>query len=363
MDNNWFSFSVTDVGKKRSVNQDSIYVDDQQKIWVVADGMGGHRDGDKASQAIVAAFANMTLTNVMSQRILTIEKTIRSLNAHLQNYSLNELKGQHIGSTIVLATVCQGMLAILWAGDSRCYRMNNGNIKQLTWDHSYVDELLRAGHMVAEEAATSKLSNVITRAVGAHTELFFDHILMPFSDEDTFLLCSDGLTNELSDKIINSVVSQQGCSQHSLDVLLEQTLEHGAKDNVSIILISSRQRRPRNAQETSLITKFSKNVNSIATTLFDRDIDFDNYYTQISKIINQAVSAHSEFKGQDTQEIPSTFKVAQAVKQTQQQELPTVNYPKISTTETMKHRFDPTYVILTVAVVLLSSTLLYFMFN
>ena len=83
MSNPWYSFSVSDVGNKRSVNQDSIFSDDIQKIWVVADGMGGHRDGDKASQAIVTAFRDITLSNVMSERLTQVEKSLRTLNLSL----------------------------------------------------------------------------------------------------------------------------------------------------------------------------------------------------------------------------------------------------------------------------------------
>lgn len=353
MTKNWHSFSVTHVGKKRKVNQDAIFVDDQQKIWVVADGMGGHLEGDKASRSIIAALSEITFSDVMSERIITIEKVLRRLNDSLQKYSLNDLNGQHIGSTIVLATVCQGICAIIWAGDSRCYRLNNNNITQLSWDHSYVDEMLRSGHIMPEEAATSKLSNIITRAVGAHPELFFDHVLIPYSDTDTFLLCSDGLTNELSDPIINQLVNFQGCSQNSLDSLLENTLEHGARDNVSIILISSRNRRPYNEQESKLIATYSKQLNTIAKAAIGKDIELDTYYQKVTNVLSQTISSHNIFIGQAKMETASV----------ETSELPTANYPKVATGNELKSGLDINYFLFLGTMISLVILLVYFLLN
>lgn len=354
MEKNWYSYAVTDVGKKRSVNQDAIYVNDQQGVWAVADGMGGHRDGDKASQAIALALSKIEYSDVLSTRLGQIEQAIRSLNTELQNYSANELNGQHIGSTLVLITVCQGLCAILWAGDSRCYRGNNSGFEQLSWDHSYVDELLRSGHMAPEEAATSKLSNVITRAVGAHEELFFDHKIFPYSDEDTFVLCSDGLTNELTDPAIYEVLNTKGCSQVALDLLLSKTLDHGAKDNVSIILISSNNRRPVNTHDMRLMSQHTDLVNKIASDLADEEIGLEKYYPAIAIEINKAVTAYAESKGitEPTHLSNSTVPHHQ---------MPTANYPSIDGIE--NNRFDFTYVLLILAVLSLVMVLLYFVLN
>jgi serine/threonine protein phosphatase PrpC len=357
MNNSWYSYSVTDVGVKRSVNQDSIYADDIQNIWVVADGMGGHRDGDKASQAIVKFFQDTKFSDIMSERVIQIEKSIRGLNTELQNYSTEQLNGQLIGSTMVVFTVCQGVCATIWAGDSRCYKINNNKINQVSWDHSYIDELLRSGHMVAEEAATSKLSNVITRAVGAHEELYFDHVISSFSDDDTFLLCSDGLTNELSDKTINDYVTQQGCSQDSIDTLLGKTLEHGARDNVSIILISCKQRRPFNHQESKLIESFSNKLNTLADSLFNKEVELSNYYPQAVSIINQSISSHHQFKGQMTQELPVIQK-AQVIT-----DKPTAEYPKVKQSETFKAHSKANYFLLLSVIAILFIFLLYLLLN
>lgn len=357
MSNAWYSFSVSDVGKKRSVNQDSIYFDDDQKIWVVADGMGGHRDGDKASQAIVKTFKEIAFSNVMSERLLQIEKSLRALNIELQDYSTNTLNGQLIGSTVVALTVCQGICAVIWAGDSRCYKITRGEIKQISWDHSYVDELLRSGHMVEEEAATSKLSNVITRALGAHEDVFFDHVLFPYSDEDTFLLCSDGLTNELPDKKISELVSHKGCSQADIDNLLNETLEHGAKDNVSIMLVASNQRRPHNSHENKLVASYSKKLNDLSSALFNREIELDYYYQKMVEIINQSISSHHSFKGQETQEVPLVKIDDDDI------ESNTAEFPKVTKSESVKPRLDNSYHFLLTVIVTLLIVLIYLVLN
>lgn len=357
MSNAWYSFSVSDVGSKRSVNQDSIYSDDNQQIWVVADGMGGHRDGDKASQAIVSSFEGITLNKVMSERLLQIEKSLRALNTELRNYSANSLNGQLIGSTIVVLTVCQGVCAIIWAGDSRCYKISNGQIDQISWDHSYVDELLRSGHILEEEAAASKLSNVITRAIGAHEDVFFDHVIFPYSDETTFLLCSDGLTNELSDKRINEIVSPEVCSQNDIDNLLSATIESGAKDNVSIMLISSTQRRPHNSHESRLIESYSQKLNELASSFFNHEIELDIYNQKMADIIDQSIASHNSFKGQETQEIPKIKAVDEPIKS------PTVNQLKVTKPVLQRSQHDNRYYYLLTVIVTLLIVLIYLVLN
>jgi serine/threonine protein phosphatase PrpC len=235
----WQSYSVTDVGKKRSVNQDAIFVSDTKKLWVIADGMGGHAEGDKASQALVDSFARLDLSDNLAERIAQIEASICKVNSDLQAYSKNTLHGKAIGTTVVVYTVCQDVGALLWAGDSRAYHVVKSQIEQLSWDHSHVEQLVRAGQITKEEAAGSKLSNLINRAVGAHTEIFFDHVLVPVQPDSIILLCSDGLTNEVDDAEINDIIQSVNFSQKTIDTLLQKTLNRGARDNVSIIVIGN----------------------------------------------------------------------------------------------------------------------------
>ncbi|WP_448213885.1 PP2C family protein-serine/threonine phosphatase [Colwellia sp. MEBiC06753] len=350
----WYSYSVTDVGRKRKVNQDAIYANDQTGIWLVADGMGGHRDGDKASQAIVAAIKSRQFSNTLAQRIIEIEQLIRQLNDELQLYSKNNLNGQNTGSTIVLMTICEGICALIWAGDSRCYKVEQNNMTQLSWDHSYIDELLRAGQIAEEEAAISKMSNVITRAVGAHEELFFDHVLFPHSDQEVYLLCSDGLTNEMSDKEISDVIFTNGCSQASVDSLLAKTLASGAKDNVSIMLVACRQRRPININEKRLLENHTQAIRTASQAAYNNEIPLAEYYVQLKRQVELAIKEHQQFKGQGTKETAALSDIGTSPK------LPiTDNVRTQPNVSTPKSTVDLQYILLIFAMIILSGLLFF----
>lgn len=349
----WKSFSVTDVGKKRKVNQDAIYTNDQQQIWLVADGMGGHSDGDKASRAIVNAFSQTKLSDNLAQRLVQIEQVLRLINDELQEYSSTVLNGQHTGSTVVLLTVCQGVCVMVWAGDSRCYRINNGQIKQIGWDHSHVDEMVRAGHITKEEAAHSKLSNVITRAIGAHASVFFDHVIFPYVSDDVFLLCSDGLTNELSDEKIAHWVNTHGNNQSCIDVLLNETLTSGARDNVSIITVASNETKLFNQQEEQRLNACDKAVQHLSESAFAKTITLDDYYQQLIETVSslQPLTTAPIFNQENAKTQPQqSLKV---------QELPTNNYPKVTQMDVVKSKLSLKYIVLLTVSVLFSATLVY----
>ncbi|NTS75634.1 serine/threonine-protein phosphatase [Catenovulum sp. SM1970] len=354
MQKTWSSYSVTDVGKKRSVNQDSIYTNDEKQVWIVADGMGGHRDGDKASKAIVAAFEQVIWPEQLSERIKLIEQTMRQLNNELQVYSKESLDGQHIGSTIIALTVCQGMLATIWAGDSRCYRVNSERIQQISWDHSYIEEMLRQGHMKPEEAANSKFSNVITRAVGAHEDLYFDHALLPYDSGDFFVLCSDGLTAEVTDNEIYRLVSQWQCSQQAIDILLQKTFDRGARDNVSIIIVNGKRDKKVTAAEISTVSGYSKKLNHLAARLASQSISLDDYYCELTNILEQGVTEHQQMASSSTQELPCVSDVTRPL------EFETANYPTLKPDMEIDPRFDWTYTLFIVSIVLVTLLLAYF---
>ncbi len=300
----WQSYSVCDVGCRRSVNQDAIYCHDQNQLWFVADGMGGHKEGDRASRELVAAFEDVQLSSTMAERIVQIEKTVRDVNQLLQDYADEQLNGQRIGSTIVLLTVCQGVGALIWAGDSRAYQLNSQSIKQTSWDHSHVAELIKAGAMTEEEAANSKLGNVITRAVGAHDNLYFDHVLFPISSEQTYLLCSDGLTGELNDEEIKTLVNRHGCSQESADSLLSATYQRGARDNVSIILIQQTGPSSSAIASEDTFNTYNSNINEISNSFHADAITLAEYYQSLNNVVNAALACHSSALNETTQRLP-----------------------------------------------------------
>lgn len=287
MNNSWYSFSVTHVGNVRKVNQDAIYVDNSKKIWLVADGMGGHSEGEKASQAITTAFKNTEFSNKLSSRVIQIENLLRSINKELQDYSKNTLNGEHIGSTVMVFTECQGVGVFIWAGDSRSYQIKGNSIKQLSWDHSHIAELVKAGHLSEQEAESSKLSNIITRAIGAHSEVYFDLFFVPLDPSSTTLLCSDGLTNELSDNEIKDIIMNYGCSQGSLNELLSSTIAKGARDNISCILIKNGIESESLNLNHNYLDQLNKNINTVSDSLYKEELTLEGYYSKLSLTIEK----------------------------------------------------------------------------
>ncbi|GAA6172864.1 hypothetical protein NBRC116592_25340 [Colwellia sp. KU-HH00111] len=348
----WRSFSVTDVGVKRKVNQDAIYVSDVDKIWLVADGMGGHAQGDKASQALVAAFNNLKLSNTLAERVLQIEATISKVNSDLQHYSQVTLNGKAIGSTIVLYTVCQGVGVLLWAGDSRGYKVEKNHVEQISWDHSHIEELLKAGQITKTEAAESKLSNVITRAVGAHKEIYFDHVLIPANISNSLLLCSDGLTNELNDAEINSILQQDQCSQAAIDNLLQKTLEKGAKDNVSIIIIKNESYESQTSESSRLYNQLNDAISRISQDFFQEKIEQSEYMSELTSILNASTFDNN------LQTQPGISKKQQACLNNEK-ELPTNNYPKITQSDVIKSSMTKFKVLLIVVLLIIVITYLF----
>lgn len=231
----WLSTGRTDRGARRKINEDAILLKPECGVWMVADGMGGHEAGDLASgmvaQAVDAAVADGTL----ARRVDAVEAAILQVNSAIRRRSSESFGGKTMGSTVVVLLLGPGIGVCFWAGDSRLYRSRDGELTRLTNDHSEVQELLERGLLSAKEAENHPLANVITRAVGGMPSLGLDIRLFDVRDGDTFLLCSDGLYNELSPGEIASGMGPD--LEAGADRLLAMTLDHGARDNVSIILV------------------------------------------------------------------------------------------------------------------------------
>ena len=226
--------TATHPGRVRAVNEDSIFADPARRIWLVADGMGGHRDGAIASSMIVEAVASIpAVGGTLSGLLASVGKVNESL--------LQRSNGVHdyiVGSTVIALIVEDRRYTSLWAGDSRCYLVRGGTIEQLSKDHTEVQELLNSGAITEEEALNWPRRNVITRAVGVDAELKLDGTSGVLEDDDRFVLCSDGLTGHVSDGEILAI-SQRGSPQVVCDALLKLALERGGKDNISIIVVEA----------------------------------------------------------------------------------------------------------------------------
>jgi protein phosphatase len=169
----------------------------ERGIWAVADGMGGHAVGDFASRAIVQALSSLPEPDSLDGAAANARLAMQTVNQLLIDEALR-MKVRVIGSTVVMLLACERRCSCLWAGDSRLYLFRGGHLKQLSRDHSQVERLAR-GLITAEEARHHPAHNTITRAVGAAATLDLERLTLEIGDGDVFLLCSDGLSNEVED--------------------------------------------------------------------------------------------------------------------------------------------------------------------
>ncbi|WP_250453491.1 protein phosphatase 2C domain-containing protein [Caballeronia sp. ATUFL_M2_KS44] len=230
----WTSAARSDVGCVRQVNEDALLDSLERGIWAVADGMGGHAVGDLASRMVIESLSNMSADNGLASVIADARERLIDVNGKLRTEAARRLVSR-IGSTVVLLAARDGACAYLWAGDSRIYLFRNGRLVQLTRDHSQVEELKARGQLTAEEALHHPAQHLITRAVGALDTLELDESTVALKDGDTFLLCSDGLSNEVSEAEMASELAPGNC-EWAAQRLLEIALERGGRDNISLVV-------------------------------------------------------------------------------------------------------------------------------
>ena len=229
----------TDRGLRRELNEDSYIAADP--VFAVADGMGGHEAGEIASGLCVRALAEMP-------QVSTGERSITA--AVLQQYvaradnSIREATGARAGTTLTGAVVVEQMGMPYWLvlniGDSRTYRLSQGRFEQISVDHSEVQELVDAGEITAQEATIHPRRHVVTRALGTGDETEADYWLLPVEEGDRVLVCSDGLTGELSDEEILGILGTVADPQEAVDALIQAALRKGGRDNVTAIVVDAR---------------------------------------------------------------------------------------------------------------------------
>jgi protein phosphatase len=234
----WVSAHVTDKGKVRSINEDALLDRADLGIWVVADGMGGHAAGDMASGMIVNELKSLSPGDSLSEMARDVEHRLQYVNQQLLLESQRR-SGEIIGSTVVTLLTYQGYCIYQWAGDSRIYLYRRNRLKQLSRDHSQVEEMIEQGIVTTEQAEQSPVANYITRAVGASDELELDAEIFEPCDGDLFLLCSDGLNKEVNDSEIAYILGSCGF-QEAVEKLINLALERGARDNVTLVLVEAR---------------------------------------------------------------------------------------------------------------------------
>ena len=231
--------SATNVGNYRKNNEDSYFVNDSKNLYILADGMGGHLAGEKASKMATDIIASHFKKNKNIRKtedvIEILSSSIKNANKEIFESSENNEDYRGMGTTVSAGFVLEDVLVYSNIGDSRIYKINKG-IEQLTRDDSFVNYLIEIGDITEEEAKNHPKKNVLTKALGTTETLDVYVNTLKIEKDDIFLFCSDGLTNMISDEEIFKIV-KENTPEVAKDVLLNLALENGGLDNITFILI------------------------------------------------------------------------------------------------------------------------------
>lgn len=235
------SYAITDVGIKRKSNQDFVFSSDEPvgnlpNLYIVADGMGGHRAGDFASRFTVEAFTDTVRNSREENPISIIDEAVNFANLALIDKASENVEMKGMGTTLVVATVIGDSIYIANVGDSRLYLVNE-DIQQITRDHSLVAEMVNMGELDKKSARTHEKKNIITRAIGADSELVADYFEIEYSAGDVILMCSDGLTNMVEDEDIKNIINEGEELELTAHKLVDTANNNGGKDNISVLLV------------------------------------------------------------------------------------------------------------------------------
>ena len=208
----------------------------RQWLWAVADGMGGHAEGEHASRLVVERLGTLPTPGSAEDALQRIQQALKAVNTQLLADA--EAKGAEIiGTTVVVLTLVGRTAVIAWVGDSRLYRLRDGQLQQLTIDHTEVQEWVAQGRLSPEEAEHHPHGNVLARAVGAEEPLEVEHRIDSLQSGDRYLLCSDGLTKELSDQRLLELLTEDLPISACVDRLLDEALAAGGHDNVTVVIV------------------------------------------------------------------------------------------------------------------------------
>ena len=232
----WSSYARTDVGKVRQVNEDAVLDHEKQGLWVVADGMGGYTSGDVASSAIIETLEQIQASDNANSLITEIENRMIEVNQELLYQAAQQANKATIGSTVAIMLAFHKKMFALWVGDSRIYRLRNGQLSRITVDHSQAENLVDEGSITEEDVTRYPDTNVVTRAIGAGQSLYVDIDMHEVISGDRYLLCSDGLYKEVLEQEMPDLIAL-GTPQEACNALTELTLQRGSRDNVSVIVV------------------------------------------------------------------------------------------------------------------------------
>ena len=235
------TFSQTDIGAIRDSNQDYVYTSESPvgnlpNLFIVADGMGGHNAGDFASKYTVEQIVSYIEHSSLTDPVELITEALGEANANLIQEAKDHPQMAGMGTTAVIMTIIGSCMYVANVGDSRLYLLRGG-LRQITKDHSLVQELVRMGAMDASEASKHPDKNIITRAVGAFEELAIDFFYEQLRPGDEILMCSDGLTNMVDDMEIGQIMQTGRDVVEQVQKLVDRANRNGGKDNITVAII------------------------------------------------------------------------------------------------------------------------------
>lgn len=234
------AWAKSDIGKRRANNEDSYFIDDKIALFMVADGMGGHRGGKRASSLAIesAAFSyKEQLAKGLSPN-LALEYAMDAAAKSVYEAGHREENNLGMGTTLSILAISGDVAHIAHIGDTRIYCLRGESFKQLTRDHSLVNEQVQAGIITQDEARISPFRNIITRALGQKTKINADYFSIKIEDKDIFLLCSDGLTTMVKDEVINEIINGKNSVFASVENLIDEANISGGDDNITAIIIN-----------------------------------------------------------------------------------------------------------------------------
>ena len=233
----------SDVGMRRSKNEDACFIMPNEQIYMVADGVGGENTGERASGMVVASIAQ----NIKKSKMIKLKSEdeicrqlnlfIEKANSEIREYAFEHTECFGMATTVVICYIKDKVAYFANAGDSRGYVYRKGKLYQVTEDHSYVNFLVKKGLISPDEAETHENRNKITKAVGAEAKVEADYYQTEIMDGDVILLCSDGLYGELSNDEICSLINDEGNMSSLAEKMVIEANGHGGRDNITVICL------------------------------------------------------------------------------------------------------------------------------
>ena len=253
----------TDTGRSRDNNEDSVAMDEETRLAVLADGMGGYNAGEIASgmaTAFIKSEMSRWLTEVGStargkEVRRALEICVDSANLSIFNAANSNANYHGMGTTLVVAVFRDDSLVLGHIGDSRCYRFRAGKLEQISRDHSLLQEQIDAGLVTPEQALHSNIKNLVTRALGVEEFVLLEINEYPVELGDVYLMCSDGLSDMVQDAAIAKILNSDGGMEHKVQMLVDAANDNGGRDNISVLTVELQEATQKRGLKARLLGK------------------------------------------------------------------------------------------------------------